>query len=309
MSHPYAKELCPSASCRYRYSICTLVTKWDEYCAMIDSFIGAGFAPEICEYLYVDNRTGNKADGYQGFNGFLSSAQGQYIILCHQDIALYDRIEQLDRCIRELDQADRTWALLGNAGSTESGTNVMRITDPSGSHSADKLPARVETLDENFILARRSANLCVSHDLTGFHFYGADLCQVARAVGCTAWVVNFSLYHGSSGSRDALFFQSRRQVLEKYRRTYRLGALQTPSAVLPVSSSTWVNQRAVFRALYDLRKRSRRQGTIGETEKRLMDAYALSASAYALHWVYYKLTNPFSNLSRSIAKRWKKRNN
>ncbi len=306
MSHPIATEIPFPARCWYRYSICTLVTKWDQYCAMIDSFVGAGFAPGLCEYLYIDNSAGNKADGYQGFNAFLNSAQGQYIILCHQDIALHDRIEQLERCIRQIDQIDPTWALLGNAGSTEAGANVIRITDPSGSHTSDQLPARVQTLDENFILAKRSANLCVSHDLTGFHFYGADLCQVARALGCAAWVVNFSLYHGSSGCRDAAFFHSRKQVLEKYRRTYRLGTLQTPSVLLPLSKSNWVNQRAIFKALYDIRKECRRKGTIGETEKRLMDAYALSKSAYTLHWVFYKLTNPFSNLRRSIAKRWGK---
>ncbi|WP_184546830.1 hypothetical protein [Mucilaginibacter sp. FT3.2] len=34
---------------KYRYSVCTLVTRKQEYLEMYNSFIEAGFTPDICE--------------------------------------------------------------------------------------------------------------------------------------------------------------------------------------------------------------------------------------------------------------------
>ena len=44
---------------KYQYAICTLVTNWDEYGRMLDSFIEAGFTTDDCEYRYADNTNGN----------------------------------------------------------------------------------------------------------------------------------------------------------------------------------------------------------------------------------------------------------
>ena len=50
------------------------------------------------------------------------------------------------------------------------------------------VPGRVETLDECFILMRRSRPVVGSYDLGGFHFYGPDLCLQAELLGGSAHV-------------------------------------------------------------------------------------------------------------------------
>src|SRR4051812_13950206 len=108
------------APARYRYSICTLVTDLEEYGQMVDSFIAAGFSRDFCEYRYIDNTATNSFDAYDGYNIFLQNAQGQYIILCHQDILLeFDKVEHLDQRIAEMDQRDKDWGILSNAGGVE----------------------------------------------------------------------------------------------------------------------------------------------------------------------------------------------
>jgi len=69
---------------------------------------------------------------------------------------------------------------------------------------------RVASLDENFMVVRRSANLSVSQDLKGFHFYGTDLCVSPISWATPATFVDFHLWHigGESQpkkSRDQAF--------------------------------------------------------------------------------------------------------
>ena len=82
-------------------------------------------------------------------------------------------------------------------------------------------PVRVMSLDENFIVVRREANLALSHDLTGYHWYGAELCLLADILGWHAYVVEFYLLHKSSGNADAGFRSMRRAVGRKYARAFR----------------------------------------------------------------------------------------
>ncbi len=83
--HPAARKIAASHSGQVKYSICTLVTNPGEYNEMLDSFIAAGFTAGDCEYLCIDNSGGNTLDAFAGGNLFLDTAQGRYVILCHQD--------------------------------------------------------------------------------------------------------------------------------------------------------------------------------------------------------------------------------
>ena len=100
------------------------------------------------------------------------------------------------------------------------------------------LPAKVSALDENFIVVRREANLALSNDLEGFHFYGADLCIVADFLGRTAYVVDFHLRHKSGGKPDAAFYRMRKQVARKYRRAMRPRWVITTVTNLVISGSS-----------------------------------------------------------------------
>lgn len=212
-----------------RFSICTLATDLGEYAEMVESFRSRGFSGPDCEYLYLDNSAGNAFDAFSGYNLFLDRATGDYLILCHQDILLIeDGRAALEDRLAELDRLDPAWALCGNAGAAVDGGLALRITDPHGADQSEgRFPARALALDENFIVARRDANLALSNDLGGFHLYGADLCIVADLLGRSAYVVDFHLRHKSGGNIDARFYAARRAMIAKYQHAFRARWIRT----------------------------------------------------------------------------------
>ena len=254
-----------------RYSICTIVTRLDQYEEMIESFRNCGFLEPDCEFLYLDNSQGNVFNAYTGNNLFLNVARGQFIILCHQDVFLMnDRRATLDVAIDDLNQSDPNWAVCGNAGGSRL-SRAIRITDPHGvDQSLGKFPAKVRSLDENFLIVRRTANLTFSGDLNGFHLYGTDICLIADVLGYNCYVIDFHLRHKGAGVMDERFFAIRRQLIQKYQRAFRSRWIRTTCTGIYVSgipvvgtllSSTFPIQVGALRLLTWLKRltcRSRR---------------------------------------------------
>ena len=209
----------------FDYSICTVVSKKDQYAKMLDSFINAGFTKEKCEYLFVDNSEKNNYDAYKAFNIFLQKAQGKYIIICHQDIELiFDTKTDLEKRIEEVEKLDPSWALLGNAGGINLKYRAIMITHgdpPYLNKCGNTFPQKVQSLDENFILIKNEANLAVSADLGGFHFYGTDICTIAILLGYNSYVINFHLYHNSKGNFDPNYFLLKKSLRKKYNKAFR----------------------------------------------------------------------------------------
>lgn len=252
---------------RPRYSICTFVIKKSQYEEMIESFVLAGFKPDICEYLYIDNSERNKYDAFAGVNKFLATAKADYIILCHQDIVLHDhQIEHLDKIIEDISQIDPSWALLGNAGGFAPGKFAIRITDPNYGQNAKigRLPQKVTSLDENFIVIRRSANIGTSNDLNGFHMYGTDLCILAGIQGYSAYVVDFHLWHkcGASQVNGGAFINSypdfRKKSLSKYTRALSPAWIQSTCTIMYISGSRIKNFLFNRKHIYSIQKRIHR---------------------------------------------------
>jgi hypothetical protein len=299
----FAKEmpLAPEARFTRRYSICTLVTRPAEYEGMIDSFVRGGFVPQICDYKFVDNSKSNKADAYKAYNAFLGGSCGEYIILCHQDVVLLkDGIQKLDQCIEELDRIDPTWAVIGNAGGVKAGGYAICITHPNGEVNSGRFPAKVQSLDENFIVVKNSANLCVSHDLSGFHMYGADICQMARFLGLTCWVVEFNLLHNGPGKVDKSFYDACNRMEAKRRKFCAEGFVQTTCTLLSFSDSWFKRGRALYSRIYGARKNC--------PEAIPVMSKSLGKWSYAFFWLRNKICRPFENLSNSIRKRrWRRR--
>ena len=206
-----------------RFSICTLVTSPEQYAEMTASFIQRGFGLSDCEYLYIDNSEENRFDAFAGYNLFLTIAQGDYIILCHQDVFLVDDDRlALERTLADLEERDPCWGACGNAGGISKSKLAIRISDRYGKDQRrGSFPARVSALDENFIVARRDANLALSHDIQGFHLYGADLCIHAELLGRTCYVIDFHLLHTGRGTIDRSFYDIRRALVRKYASAFR----------------------------------------------------------------------------------------
>ena len=242
----------------FTYSICTIVTRPAEYQEMCANFIAHGFDPRDTEFLSVDNSRENSIDAFTAYNLFLSEARSPYIILCHQDVQLvHDGRVRLDEIIRTLHRIDPGWGLCGNAGKTFDGLHPIHISDPRGDHLAwTSFPTRVVSLDENFIVVRRSANLAVSSDLHGFHMYGTDLCLIAEVLGRHAYVVDFHLLHKSGGTFDDSLSEAKDRFRKKYSFAFRPRwvYLPTPGDVFLTTSET---RNFLARVLKKLRRKLR----------------------------------------------------
>ena len=143
------------------YTIATLVNDKAQYEAMRATFRAFGFAEPDCEFLsittFIDNTGAGQTEAYAGLNRLLDEARGRFVILCHQDVRLIgDGRAELDRRLADLERRDPGWALAGNAGGVRPGQLALRISDPHGANRrVGELPARVVTLDENFIVMKR----------------------------------------------------------------------------------------------------------------------------------------------------------
>lgn len=206
----------------YQYSICTMVTDLAEYDEMKNSFSKAGFGESDCQFLYADNSRANQFDAYKAINRFLREARGRYIIICHQDILVeHDNRSVLENRIHEITEMDQEWGLLGNAGASNLYAVSMVITENGRLIKKGVLPARVSSLDENFLLIKAEANLGVSNDLNGFHLYGTDICLIAECMGRNSWAIDFNITHKSPGRMNPSFYDISAKLQKKYNRFFR----------------------------------------------------------------------------------------
>lgn len=230
------------------YSICTLMTNENQYRAMVESFIEAGFTTDRCEFIYADNRAGNKADGYRGLNRMIAAARGRYVVMTHQDVLPIDPASQLDKVLAELTQKAPDWAVVGNAGYDKRAAALLsRITDPFQFDTQLVDAARVASLDENFLIVRKEFPIGFSHDLTGFHLYGTDLVAQANLRGGSAWVVDFHVEHTGLGLINRTFLDCLEAVEAKYARVFKGRAVRTPIAWVGLGKQTWKTRQAKYK--------------------------------------------------------------
>ena len=223
-----------------RFTIATLVNNRTHYDEMRQSFEDGGFKRSDCEYLFIDNTGAQQTCAYRGLDRLLSEAQGEYVILCHQDVRIVDDGRpELEARLAELDTIDPTWAVAGNAGGISAGRLAIRITDPHGANRhVGQLPAKVMSLDENLLIVKRSSRLSFSRDLSGFHFYGADLCLIADVLGHSAYVIDFHLEHLSGGVKGASFAVMEDAFRDKWSHALRPRFLQTTCSLINLAGDS-----------------------------------------------------------------------
>ena len=227
---------------RVRYSVCTLVTDPEEYAVMVQSYQKAGFTDDLCEFLFVDNSKRNKYDAFTGLNLLLSKASGQFIILTHQDVEInFDTEEILSQRIRKINEIDSKWAVLANAGGADVKRLYRKISHPHETINQGPFPQRVRAVDENFIVLKKEAGLNFSSDLSGFHFYGTDICLRAEQKGYTCYVIDFQLLHKSKGNINESFFKAREAFMQKYSQSLSPQYIRTTCTTMFISKSAFLN--------------------------------------------------------------------
>lgn len=210
------------------FSVCSLVRDQAMYDRLLESFGRFGFTPENSEFLAADNRRGNQFDGFNWHRHMWPRVRGRYVIFCHEDVELIgDGYDELVARLEELETFDPKWLVAGNAGSNWRPLNhsrtahALHISDAFGlDRRGGELPARVETLDENFLVMRRLKPVLNSYDLSGFHYYGPDLCLQAELLGGRAYAIDFHLLHKGKAIADESFGRIRNDLRQKYRRYF-----------------------------------------------------------------------------------------
>ena len=224
------------------FSVCALVQSQDRFDRLIASFVRLGFTPETTEFLAADNRTGNLFDGYSWQGPLLAEARGRYVIFCHDDIELIDQgHDDLLALLDDLTARDPAWLLAGVAGGRfrpSAHGRLMLTFHISDIYGQDRrrgaMPAKVETLDECFILMRRARPVLPSVDLSGFHFYGPDLCLQAELAGGSAWAVDFHLRHHGRGAKGQSFLDCRERFIAKYAAVFPGRSLHCTTGLITV---------------------------------------------------------------------------
>jgi len=211
-----------------------------EYQLMKVSFLDNGFA-ENCEYLIADNSLKNNFDAYAAIRRFLQEALGEYIIIVHQDVRCKEHISKLNTTLDKLQMSDPLWAICGNAGANGYKNFHINMDDNGQTKRAKGLPARVTSLDENFLLIKSSTQLTLSADINSFHFYGTDLCIIADFLGYTCYVIDFLLEHLSSGNLQQMNKHTP-AFIEAYGRKLRERFIQTTCTKFILSDSVSRNR-------------------------------------------------------------------
>lgn len=205
-----------------KFTIGAVVNDLDLYQGMLHSFLDAGF-DEGCDYAIASNIEENKHDMFSGGNFILSKAKQDYVILVHQDVrASFDTRADLEAKIEELNELDPNWAVAGNAGTNIDNLWFVRITDPYGKDCKQgTFPTRVTMLDGNFLLIKRNSLVAFSNDLTGFHYYGWDLCLNADIRGYSSYVIDWHLKHLGSGNVNQEFYDCKQRFEDKWNAAFR----------------------------------------------------------------------------------------
>ena len=99
---------------------------------------------------------------------------------------------------------------------------VRSVTDPHGGPSNHRLPAKVDSLDESFLVIRCGTGVSCSAELSGFHFYGGHLCLSAHFLGRSAYVIDFHVHHLSAGATPHTYVEARELFVTRWNREFHL---------------------------------------------------------------------------------------
>jgi hypothetical protein len=181
----------------------TIVNDRSKYSNFVSSVVDSQDS-EVPSLYFIDNVGGDAGSAYGIINKILRKSTTRYTVVCHQDVLLQGKSSNdLVRVLQDLDAVNPLWAVCGVAGMTEMFRYAGRVTSPYGaSESAATLPCHVIGLDECFLVYNLANPVSLTQRLSGFHHYGIESCYSAHKLGYSAHVIDFELYHASTGNFD-----------------------------------------------------------------------------------------------------------
>lgn len=248
------RSLCAEPAWTHPFSVCCLVTRWEDYKLARAAFERQGFDASNTEFLVCDNSSINNFDAYQAIRIFLREARGRYVVIAHQDAYPLEPCEKLILRLAQLEKHDPMWGVVGNAGvSFESWPEqVGALRMPATTLVLDEQFRRVSAIDENCILIRNSSGITVSADLDGYHLYGIDVCLVADRLGFHSYVIDYLWQHDSEGTIGGDFFAGKERLAAKLLQHYSAHELPTTCTYLCWNTPLWRRALATSRSLYQV---------------------------------------------------------
>ena len=153
--------------------------------------------------LHVEKDAPSAAIAY---NRALDATTAPIIVFAHHDVYLPPGWDAL--LTARLAELPPDWALYGSFGIGLDGAHIGPVWSSSLGMIVGRVPmdpAPVQSFDELLIVMRRDAGLRFDESLPGWHMYGTDIVQTARAVGRGAYAgalpcVHNDRYHGELGN-------------------------------------------------------------------------------------------------------------
>jgi hypothetical protein len=176
----------------------------------------------------------------EAYNRGIDESTAPIIVFAHQDVFLPEGWEEdLARAIAAIDQTDPDWAVIGACGVDLAGKHVGHVWSSGLSRRVGGrfgAPRETVCIDEFVIVLRRSSGLRFDEGLPGFHLYGTDIVQMARAAGLKSYVADLPAIHNSrpvrtyrGGYEDAWRFMQR-----KWRASLPIATLTVPLTRTPL---------------------------------------------------------------------------
>lgn len=206
------------------------------------------------------------------YNEAIVEASEEIVVFVHADLYLPEGwFDSLGKAIRDLNQSDPNWAVLGVAGISNTGEFAGHIYSTGLGHVVGSaFRGRFETVsvDEVVIVIRRSSGLRFDDRLSGFHLHGTDICLEGRRRGMKSYVISAFCVHNSNGIQNlpASFWSAYLYLRTKWWRE------------LPVRTCCTTLSKSAWPLLQALKSRLMRLAHPTQVGKRCADPEALYRS-------------------------------
>lgn len=194
------------------FTIVTLAYNYENYCQMLKSLEHQD-GDHTIEIIGIPNYHGVYDSIFKAYNNATDVASGKYIIYCHDDIEVTSNfLNRIKANINEFDAKGVKWGVLGPAGiMINTHRSAFYLLDEQGKKfkdtkkmiNADDPNIEVESLDELCLITQKSNDLRFSEkEMTGFHFYGIDICKQGVLKGLRTFAIDAYCHHKSDGSKN-----------------------------------------------------------------------------------------------------------
>ena len=138
--------------------------------------------------LHVERNAPSAAIAY---NRALEATSAEVVVFAHHDVYLPQGWDSLLAArLAEVQAVDPNWALFGAFGVGFDAAHIGPVWSSSLGQIVGRVPmqpTKVQSFDELLIVMRRGAGLRFDKNAPGWHMYGTDIVQTARARGLHAY--------------------------------------------------------------------------------------------------------------------------